>query len=93
MLLVVNKTSHDVFRFIRMFGGNEDKAVLLVGDGVYYAMTEMVGRFEPLEVEDIYVAKDAVEERNIVVSPEAEVVDYDRMAALIMDEYDKVLSL
>jgi len=93
MLLVVNKTSLDVFRLIRMFGGDEDKAVLLVGDGAYYAMPAVVERFEPLGVEDIYVAKDAVEERNIVVSPEAEVVDYDRMAALIMNEYDKVLSL
>lgn len=93
MLFVVNKTNQDIFRLMHLLGGDEDKAVLLVGDGVYYAVSSMIGHFEPLDMEEIYVAKDAAEERNIDVSPEAEVVDYDRMASLIMEEYDKVFSL
>lgn len=93
MLFVVNKTGHDVFRLIQMLGGEEDKSVLLVGDAVYYAAPPMAKGFETLEVEEVYVAKDAVESRNIEVYPDAEVVDYDEMAALIMDQQDKVLSI
>ncbi|MBN2062119.1 MAG: hypothetical protein JW882_17065 [Deltaproteobacteria bacterium] len=93
MLFLLNKTNHDAFRLIGLLGGDEDKAVLLVGDGVYYGIPSMIEHFNHLEVEEIYAEKDAVEERNINLSPKAEVVDYDRVAALIMDEYDKVLSL
>ena len=93
MLFVVNKIGHDVFRLIRMLGGEDDKSVFLVGDAVYYAAPAMAKDFEALELEDVYVAKDAVESRNIEVYPDAEVVDYDEMAALIMDQQDKVLSI
>lgn len=93
MLFVVNKTGHDVFRLIQILGGEEDKSVLLVGDAVYYATPVMAKDFEALELEEIYVAEDAVKSRNIEVLPDAEVVDYDEMAALIMDQQDKVLSI
>ena len=93
MLFVINKTGHDSCRLVGLLGGDEDKAVLLVGDGVYYAIPPMIEDFTPLDVEEIYVEKNAIEERNINPPPEAEVVDYDRMATLIMDEYDKVICL
>ncbi len=93
MLFVVNKTGHDVFRLIQLLGGEEDKSVLLVGDAVYYATRAMAKNFAALDLEEVYVAKDAVELRNIEVYPDAEVLDYDEMAALIMDGQDKVLSI
>ena len=78
---------------MKMLGGEEDKAVLLVEDAVYYATTLMVKKFKDIGVEEIYVAKDALEARDVELAPDAEVLDYDEMASLIMDDYDQVLSI
>jgi sulfur relay protein TusB/DsrH len=84
MLFVLIKTRSEVF---------EGKTVLLVGDAAYYAAPFMSARFQEAGVEEIYVARDALEARRLELHPDAQVVDYDEMAALIMDEEDKVLCI
>jgi len=93
MLFVVNKVQPNTFQLIRMLGGEEEKAVLLVQDAVYYATPPMVEKLKGVGVEEVYVARDGAEARNLKPSQECAVVDYGDMADLIMDEYDKVLSI
>jgi sulfur relay protein TusB/DsrH len=93
MLFVLNKTQNNTFGMIKRLGGEEEKVVLLVGDAVFYGTPNMFRKLQDLGVEEIYVAKDALESRNIELHPDAEAVDYDEMAELIMDEHEKVLSI
>jgi len=53
----------------------------------------MVEKLKGIGVEEVYVARDGAEARNLKLSRECTVVDYAEMADLIMDEYDKVLSI
>ena len=93
MLFVVNKVRPGTFELIRVLGGEDEKAVLLVQDAVYYATPPMMEKFKGMGVEEVYVARDGAETRNLKVSHDCSTVDYEEMAALIMEEYDKVLSI
>ena len=93
MLFVVNKVRSGTFQLIRMLGGEEEKAVLLVQDAVYYGTPLMVEKLKGIGVGEVYVAKDGAEARNLKLSHDCSVVDYGEMADLIMDEYEKVLSI
>ena len=93
MIFVLNKLRDDIFDVIQTLGGPEDKSVLLTSDAVNYATPFMIEKFKPYFVEDIYVAKDALEARNIDIAPECEVVDYDEMVTLLLDEDEKVLAI
>lgn len=93
MLFLVNKTRPDLFDKIRIFGGDDDKAVLLVGDGAHYALAPFQARFEALDVESVYAAEDALEARGIDPAAGVETVDYDRMVDLILEDGEKVVAL
>ena len=93
MLFVLNKMQDRTLELIQRLGGEEEKAVLLVGDAVFYGTPFMSGKLHDLGVEGIYVARDALESRDIEICPDAEVVGYEEMAELIMDEHEKVLSI
>ncbi len=93
LLFFVNKTRPNTFDLIKLLGGDEDKDVLLVGDGVFYANPLMVKKFKDLGVDTVYAAKDAVEERVLEVAGDCEVVDYDEMVDLVMEDHDKVITV
>ena len=93
MLFVLNKTRPNIFGMIRMLAGGEDKILLLVGDAVNYANPFMVEKFQDLDVEEIYVAKDGLAARGITIAGDCKVVDYDEMVGLILESGEKVLSL
>ncbi len=93
MLFLINKTRHDVFDRIRLFGGDDDKSVLLVGDGAFYASAAGKESFDALDVDDVFVAADALEERGVELAGGVEVVDYERMVELILEDGEKVLTV
>ncbi len=93
MLFFVNKPEEKVLERIALVGGDEDKALLLVGDAVVLGTAHWEEKFEDMDVEDIYVAKDAVEARNIELSDNCEVVDYAKMVDLLLGSDEKVVSL
>ncbi|MBW1708618.1 MAG: hypothetical protein JRG97_09770 [Deltaproteobacteria bacterium] len=93
MLFVLNKLQNNIGELIQMLGGPEDKSLLLIGDAVNYGSPYMVEKLKPLFVEDIYVAGDALETRNVDLAPDCQVVDYDEIVSMIMDEDEKVLAI
>ncbi|GKT22581.1 Sulphur relay, TusB/DsrH like protein [Aduncisulcus paluster] len=93
MLFFVNKPEEKVLERIAFVGGDEDKALLLVGDAVVLGTAHWEEKFEDMDVEDIYVAKDAVDARNIELSDNWEVVDYAGMVDLLLGGDEKVVSL
>lgn len=93
MLFMLNKTDAQAPDLVKLLGGDEDKALLLVQDAVFYANGPMLQRFKDAGVEDVYAAKDAVEERAAELDGAVEVVDYDRMVELIMEDHDKLVCL
>ena len=66
MLFFVNKSNPSLLKRLALVGGDEDKILLLVGDGVCFATEFWQEQFENLNVEEIYAETDAVQERNIL---------------------------
>jgi len=93
MLFLLNKTQPATMHLLQLFGGNQEKDVLLVEDAVYYATSFMVEKFKSEGVERVYALQDSIEERSLDPSAEVEVVDYDRIVDLLMEEYDKVVCI
>jgi sulfur relay protein TusB/DsrH len=93
MLFLLNKTANDAVDLIKLLGGEEDKDLLLVQDAAFYAGGPILKQFAEAGVETVYAAKDAVEERAVQVGGAVEIVDYDRMVELIMEEHDKVVCI
>lgn len=93
MLYILNKSARESLRQLSTIGANDDeKAVLLVSDGVFLAMDGAFERFEELGVDDVFAAEDALEARAIEAASDVEVVDYDDMAGLL-EEHDKIITL
>ncbi len=93
MLYILNKPGEESIKQLAMVGsGDDEKALLLVTDAVFMATEANLKRFEGLDIDDFYAAKDAVEARVLEVSDDVEVVDYADMADLLAD-YDKVVIL
>jgi sulfur relay protein TusB/DsrH len=78
---------------IKLLDGNDDKAVLLVSDAAFYATPFMVEKFRTFGIENIYVAEDAVRKRKINLSRQVEVVNYDRMVELILEDEERVVAI
>jgi sulfur relay protein TusB/DsrH len=93
MLFLLNKTQPSTFDLIRLLGGEEEKEALLVEDAVFYGTDFMLPKLQAVGVEKVYAAQDAVAERAIALSSDCEVVDYDQIVDLIMEEHDKVVCL
>ncbi|MBG0791297.1 MAG: hypothetical protein H0S80_12460 [Desulfovibrionaceae bacterium] len=93
MLFFVNKPEEGILDRIALIGGDEDKALLLVGDAVTFGTSFWEDRLEDLGVEDIYVNKSSLEARNIELSDGCEVVDYDEIADLLLGGDEKIVSL
>jgi len=93
MLFFVNKPEEGILDRIALVGGDEDKALLLVGDGVAFGTPYWENRLEGLGVEDIYVNRASLEARNIELSGSCEVVDYDDIADLLLGGDEKIVSL
>ncbi len=92
MLFFINKSNPSLIRRIALVGGDEDKILLLVGDGVCFAAEYWQKQFEALNVEEIYAEEEAIEARNIAVSDACETVSYARIADILFDN-EQVVSL
>ena len=93
MLFLLNKTDGGAADLVKLLGGQEDKALLLVQDAVYYSAGPMLKSFKEAGVEEIYAAQDALEERALKPEGGVEAVSYARMVELIMEEHDKVVCI
>ncbi len=93
MVFFVNKSTPSILDRIKLVGGDEEKVLLLVGDGVIFGTEFWEEQLEEMEVEEVFVAKDAVEARNLTLSDNCEVVDYDAMVDLLLDNDEKIISL
>lgn len=93
MLFFVNKPEEGILDRIALIGGDEDKALLLVGDAISFGTEYWEKKLEDLDVEDIYVAKSALDARNIELSDNCEVVDYPEMVDLLLGSDEKIVSL
>ncbi|NJB66490.1 tRNA 2-thiouridine synthesizing protein B [Desulfobaculum xiamenense] len=89
----MNKPDVKMLDRVRMIGGDEEKLLLLVGDAVTFATPFFEERLEELDVDEVFAAKDAVEARNLELSDECSVVDYDEMVDLLLTGGEKVISL
>ncbi|MBM3128841.1 MAG: hypothetical protein FJ009_09505 [Chloroflexi bacterium] len=93
MLFLLNKTQPDTIGLIKLLGGDVDKEVLLTQDAAFYATSSMQDQFHQAGIAHIYVAQDALETRAIERAPECQVVDYDRIVELVMEEHDQVVCI
>ena len=93
MLFLLNKTQPNTLELIKLLAGDEDKEVLLVEDAVFYATQFMVNQFKAIGVEQIYASKPCLATRVVNVSEDCELVDYDGMVPLIMEDHEKTVSL
>lgn len=93
MLFFVNKPEQGILDRIALVGGDEDKALLLVGDAISFGAPFWEEKLEELDVSDVYVAKSALDARNITLSSNCEVVDYDKIVDLLLGGDEKVVSL
>jgi len=93
MLFFVNKPEQGILDRIALVGGDEDKALLLVGDAISFGTAFWEEKLEELDVSDVYVAKSALGARNIALSDNCEVLDYDGIVDLLLGGDEKVVSL
>ena len=93
MLYILNKACASSLAQLAAIGAGDDEAwVLLVSDAVFLGTDAGLKRFADLDVESFYAARDAVEAREVALSAEVELLDYDAMAELLEDA-DKVIML
>ncbi|OLN28290.1 hypothetical protein DVDV_1671 [Desulfovibrio sp. DV] len=93
MLFLLNKSRKDCLEELRILGGDEDKAVLLVGDAVYLGLPGQAGAFENLGVDEVFADADSAAARGVALDDSVAAVGFERMARLIMDDHDQVISL
>ena len=67
MLYILNKPVLESVRQLAVIGKDDDeKAVLLVSDGVFLSTEAMFKRCEEIGVDDVLAAEDALEARHIL---------------------------
>lgn len=93
MLFFLNKPEERMLERVALIGGDEDKALLLVGDAVVFGTPFWEERLEAMDVTDVYAAKDAVQARNLALSKGCEVVDYDKIVELLLGGDEKIVSI
>lgn len=76
-------------------GGNNEKAVLLFEDAVYYATNEQIRKDLLSKNYSIFAIKDELDARGYeeLSAQGIEVIDYDKAIDIIMEKFDKVVSL
>ena len=93
MLFMINKTQPGLVDRVALLAGDEDKEILLVGDGVFFATDFMVKKFQGIGVGKVYVSTPCLATRGVKLSGQCRVVGYDQMVPLIMEEHEKTISL
>lgn len=94
MLFLLNSPHSDMVELITMIADkNYDIDIILLSDAAYLATPFMLERLRALNVNHVYVAKDAVESRAVESSEGCEIVDYSGIVDLIMDGDKKVISI
>lgn len=76
-------------------GGNNEKGVLLFEDAVYYATNEQIRKDLLSKNYSIFAIKDELDARGYeeFSAKGIEVIDYDKAIDIIMEKFDKVVSL
>lgn len=92
MLFFVNKADQRELEKLRLIGGEEEKLLLLAGDGVCFAEEAWSDTLADLQVEELFAAKDSVEVRGLTASQYCELLDYPQIVDLLFSG-EKVVSL
>lgn len=93
LLFVINKSSNRVPELVGLLGGARKKSLLLMGDAVWHASEGMVGKFNNLQLDKIYVSDNAAKAKGVPLDPGCSLVSYDEMIDLIMDEQYRVVNI
>jgi sulfur transfer complex TusBCD TusB component (DsrH family) len=94
MLFLVNKPRPSTFDLIGLLAGEDDqKEVLLIGDGVFYGVDLMAGRFAEKGVKKLYVSKPCLASRSVRLSDRCIPLEYEEIVPLIMEEHEKIVSI
>jgi sulfur relay protein TusB/DsrH len=83
------------FQIMEILAKDNDKGVLLFQDAVYYATMERFREELLTHGYAVYALKDELAARGFDKAPieGVQTIDYDRAVELIMEEYDRVISL
>ncbi|MFO7596545.1 MAG: DsrH/TusB family sulfur metabolism protein [Desulfocurvibacter africanus] len=92
MIFFMNKPDEKMLERLRVIGGDEEKVLVLAGDGVFLATPFWQDRLTSLDVEEIYAVKDDVEARNAELSEDCRAVSYDKLVDLLFSG-EQVVSL
>ncbi len=92
-LFLLNTAREESLVRLRLLGGDEERNLLLVSDGVYLAREGMVERLKELGAAKVFAEAAALAERGITPAPGVEPVSMDRMASLLLEEADRVTAL
>jgi len=93
MLFLLNSLDPVRLDEARIMGGREDKSLLLYGDAAYYATQSMFNKLADLEFEEVFVSEGSLASRNITLDQGVEAVGYDKIADMIINDHDRVVSL
>lgn len=78
---------------LKLMAGDEEFNLLLAADGVYHARVEALPQLKALGAGKVFVQADALAPRGLEPTPGVELVDYDRMASLILEEAERIVVL
>ncbi len=78
---------------LRLLAGDEGFNLLLASDGVYHARAGALERLKALGADKVFVQAEALAPRGLEPTPGVELVDYDRMASLVLEEAERVAVL
>ncbi|EMG37324.1 hypothetical protein PCS_01835 [Desulfocurvibacter africanus PCS] len=92
MIFFINKSDERMLERLRQIGGDEEKVLVLAGDGVVLASPFWQDRLTSLDVEEVYAVKDDVEARNAELSGDCRAVGYDKLVDLLLSG-EQVVSL
>lgn len=92
MLFFINKSNPSLLKRIALTGADEDKSLVLVGDGVCFAGEFWKEQLQELAAEEIFVEKEALAARNIKAADNCELVSYSDIVDILF-ENEQVVSL
>jgi sulfur relay protein TusB/DsrH len=92
-ILLKSPGEFHAFDLMASLAGEDEAAALLFEDAVYFAANEVKGRELASVVDKVYVIGDDLRSRGFDALNGFEVIDYPRAVDLIMDEYDKTITV
>ncbi|NJB67990.1 sulfur transfer complex TusBCD TusB component (DsrH family) [Desulfobaculum xiamenense] len=92
MLFLLDRADADALKFVPVLGGDADRELLLISDGVYLAREGAAVDLAALGFDSVYADDKAVADRGLDLVDDCEAVSCARIVDIVLDN-EKVINI